>query len=147
MTRCGHMPWRWTNLSAITPGVWRRLTPERPLCKSTRSAVLLLLLVVLVLVLSCAIIIMFNYWIFSRMFKKLIQETNFWGASGHVHFKSADRQSNILIKQNFATHSVVVGQFIPTIDSKSSRRGQLKLNPSLITWATKQIPRDSLPGQ
>ena len=36
-----------------------------------------------------------------RMFRHRIQEVDFFGVSGRVHFKNGDRLSNILIKQKF----------------------------------------------
>ena len=82
-----------------------------------------------------------------RMFRQRIQEVDFLGVSGRVHFKNGDRLSNVLIKQRFASRSVAIGQFIHTNEQNGSVPGRLEWDPSRITWATGKIPRDVLPGK
>lgn len=85
-----------------------------------------------------------NSNITSAIFRQFIQEVDFLGVSGRVHFKNGDRLSNIVIKQKFALRSLAIGHFIDANDTKNPVMGQLVLDPSQITWATGQIPPDRL---
>jgi len=81
----------------------------------------------------------------SALFRQRIQQVDFLGVSGRVHFKNGDRLSNILIKQQFASHSVAIGHFIHVSEPNSSTSGRLEWDPTRIKWATGQIPSDLLP--
>ena len=85
--------------------------------------------------------------LFIRMFRQHIQQVNFWGVSGRVHFNNGDRLSNILIKQKFPSRAVAIGQFIHANEPNVSVVGSLEWDPDRITWATGQIPSDLLPGK
>lgn len=79
--------------------------------------------------------------------RERIQEVNFLGVSGRVHFKNGDRLASILIKQQFVSRYEVIGQFVHAKDSNGSLPGHLEWDPSRIKWATGQIPSDLLPGK
>ena len=83
----------------------------------------------------------------TRIFRERIQEVNFLGVSGRVHFKNGDRLASILIKQQFVSRYEVIGQFVHAKDSNGSLPGHLEWDPSRIKWATGQIPSDLLPGK
>ena len=83
----------------------------------------------------------------TRIFRERIQEVNFLGVSGRVHFKNGDRLASILIKQQFVSRYEVIGQFVHAKDSNGSLPGHLEWDPRRIKWATGQIPSDLLPGK
>lgn len=83
----------------------------------------------------------------TRIFRERIQEVNFLGVSGRVHFKNGDRLASILIKQQFVSRYEVIGKFVHDNDSNGSLPGHLEWDPSRIKWATGQIPSDLLPGK
>ena len=82
-----------------------------------------------------------------RMFRHRIQEVDFFGVSGRVHFKNGDRLSNILIKQKFSLRSVAIGQFVHAREQNDTYAGGLKWDHDKITWATGRVPGDLLPGK
>jgi len=81
------------------------------------------------------------------MFRHRIQQVDFLGVSGRVHFKNGDRLSNILIKQKFASRSVAIGQFVHAHEQNDTYAGGLEWDPDKIMWATGRVPRDLLPGK
>ena len=89
-----------------------------------------------------------TYFLFTtRIFRERIQEVNFLGVSGRVHFKNGDRLANILVKQQFVSRYEVIGQFVHAKDINGSLPGHLQWDLSRIKWTTGQIPGDLLPGK
>jgi hypothetical protein len=80
------------------------------------------------------------------IFREFIQQTDFLGVSGRVHFRNGDRLSTIIIQQNFATKSTVIGRFVPIVAPNDTLSGTLRLDEPSIIWASGVIPSDSLPG-
>ena len=81
------------------------------------------------------------------MFRRYIQQVDFLGVSGRVHFNKGDRLSDIIIKQKFTSHSVTIGNFIHAHKPNATYSGGLQWNPNTITWASGTIPSDVLPGE
>ena len=89
-----------------------------------------------------------TYFLFTtRIFRERIQEVNFLGVSGRVHFKNGDRLASILIKQQFVSRYEVIGQFVHAKDSNGSFPSRLQWDSSRIKWATGHIPSDLLPSK
>lgn len=82
-----------------------------------------------------------------RKFRRYIQQVDFLGVSGRVHFNKGDRLSDIIIKQKFTSHSAIIGHFIHSHKPNATYSGGLQWNPNKITWASGTIPSDVLPGE
>ena len=81
------------------------------------------------------------------MFRSYIQQVDFMGVSGRVHFNKGDRLSDVIIKQKFPSRSLTIGEFIHAHKPNDTYAGGLEWNPSRITWASGTVPRDVLPGK